>query len=138
MSGKRYTEKDDEIIRSKWKTTPIADIAAELNRSIPNLRRRATYLGVSKTVKWTPAKEKEILELSRDHTDREIAEMFGTKRSAISTKLHYLRKASGKSIKNNHWHGCERTCPDYCPYPECLMPTNLVRKANAEDGMQII
>lgn len=28
-------------------------------------------------------------------------------------------------LTRRYWHGCQETCPDYCPYDECLMPAYL-------------
>lgn len=28
-------------------------------------------------------------------------------------------------LTRRYWHGCQETCPDYCPYGECLMPAYL-------------
>ncbi len=28
-------------------------------------------------------------------------------------------------LTQRYWHGCQETCPEYCPYGECLMPAYL-------------
>lgn len=28
-------------------------------------------------------------------------------------------------LTRRYWQGCQETCPDYCPYGECLMPAYL-------------
>lgn len=52
------------------------------------------------------------------------AKKAGIALGCSSTTVRLWRDRHGV-LTRRYWHGCEETCPDYCPYGECLMPAYL-------------
>ena len=46
-------------------------------------------------------------------------------------KLPMRRKISGP--RGPQWRGCNKTCPDFCPYEDCMMPTYMAAENIEED-----
>lgn len=59
-------------------------------------------------------------------TMRQKMELTGRSDNAIYTRRHLMRIKSLMNSKNvtfpekEVWHGCSETCPDWCPYSDCL------------------
>ena len=52
------------------------------------------------------------------------AKKAGIALGCSSTTVRLWRDRHGV-LTRRYWHGCDETCPDYCPYGECLMPAYL-------------
>lgn len=75
--------------------------------------------------------ELEILK-NKEWSDREIADMLGITVHTVQNRRYKIKKAeSEKNGKPTQWMGCNQTCPDYCPYDECLMPATECAKEAA-------
>lgn len=53
----------------------------------------------------------------------EMANALGRPYISVYIKLHrealtFISKRGRPAV----WHGCNETCPDYCPYPDCYKP----------------
>lgn len=69
-------------------------------------------------------------------TVRELATALGI---GYATAFSHLKRNGLPFIKDKigrqsgKWAGCEKTCPDFCPYPECRMPAIDAAKGYEED-----
>ena len=72
--------------------------------------------------------ELEILK-SGEWSDREIADMLGVTVHTVQSRRYAIKKAEAKKGKPTRWVGCNQTCPDFCPYDECLMPSDECAKS---------
>lgn len=56
-------------------------------------------------------------------TVQQMADALGRTPTSVFVKC----KGMGLKIIDSRgrppeWHGCDETCPDYCPYPDCYKP----------------
>lgn len=72
----------------------------------------------------------EIKDYIRAHSaDMTIKEMVTSLGLSYQTVYQFYKKEkipykiSRFGRKDGVWKGCDRTCPDYCPYPDCILPT---------------
>lgn len=54
----------------------------------------------------------------------DIARELGRPYPSIIKKLRDLgiRRENEIGPKGPRWHDCDKTCPEFCPYPDCMMP----------------
>lgn len=52
------------------------------------------------------------------------AKKAGIELGCSSTTVRLWRDRHGV-LTRRYWHGCEETCPDYCPYEDCMMPQDI-------------
>ena len=83
---------------------------------------------------WT--REEDLLILSGKYTARELAVMIGVSESAIYARNYKLTGYKPAKIKRKDGEErpengvCHETCPDYCPYPDCILSSALCTKSN--------
>lgn len=62
---------------------------------------------------------------SADMTTSELAKRLDRPCISVAQKVKTMglpRKVGAQGPYGNKWKGCDKTCPDYCPYPDCRMP----------------
>ena len=77
---------------------------------------------------WTKA-EIEIL-MCPEWTAQEVADMLGVTVLQVRNRRKY-QETVVRSGRRSYgvWHGCNQTCPDFCPYDECFMPSDECAKS---------
>lgn len=77
-----------------------------------------------------------VLDSAGKMTRRQLAEALGRPYSTIEKIIitHGVRaKNSPTRPQGRAWQGCEKTCPDFCPYDDCLMPVQLAARNFEEE-----
>lgn len=70
----------------------------------------------------------EELQFMRENSTKmtavEIAAALGRPYVSVSHKLRDmgLPRKYARWRKTDKWTGCNETCPDFCPYDDCMMP----------------
>lgn len=79
------------------------------------------------TKRFTAAEIDFLRENSAKLTTTELAAALGRPYISISQKLRDMglpRKLCAQGRKTDKWTGCNKTCPDFCPYDDCRMPVD--------------
>lgn len=73
-------------------------------------------------------------------TISELADELGRPYSSVAHKLLTMgiqAKPVAHEAPPQEWWGCEKTCPDYCPYKDCKMPTKFAAIGYREDFKEL-
>lgn len=73
--------------------------------------------------KYTASDRQYLKDNYKTMTVQQMADALGRTPASVFVKC----KGMGLEIIDGRgrppeWHGCDETCPDYCPYPDCYKP----------------
>lgn len=97
---KEWTEQEVELLREKFNTTPVEELAGELSRSVPSVICKAYRLGIT-TQKYSGWTSEEIDRLKQQFpvkTTKILAREFGRSINSVRQKAFRLR------LKKKHEH----------------------------------
>lgn len=91
----RYTEADDEVVRSLWGKKSTTVVAKRLGRTKSSLLQRATALGLRSQInrrKWTPEEDAQLLRFLEEGTGlKAMALVVKRSTNAVSCRLSTLK-----------------------------------------------
>jgi hypothetical protein len=89
--GKKFTRKDDDILRESYGILPREELCELLGRNDESIYKRARYLGLTKKLKeWTDEELKYLIENYKSLSYDEIGRNLGRTRKAITIKVFAL------------------------------------------------
>ena len=74
---------------------------------------------------WTTEKISYLRENSSKLTRGELAKTLGVSESSVANMIAKLGY-EGKRKRRAKYRGCNETCPDHCPYDDCVRPANTI------------
>lgn len=60
------------------------------------------------------------------------AKKAGLALGCAATTVRHWRDRHGV-LTRRYWHGCQETCPEYCPYEDCMMPQDIAILENENE-----
>lgn len=91
MKEENWTEKEEEYLKERYGKDTYEKIADELNRTIPSVRGKAQYIGITKDrIKWTDEKVEFLKENYGLMPVKDIAEELNTTVPSIQHKANRL------------------------------------------------
>lgn len=75
--------------------------------------------------KFTASEDQFLRENYAQKTTEELSRKLGRSYQSIYNRCHLLGITPLKGSSDGRpllWHGCDETCPERCPYNDCLKP----------------
>lgn len=111
MKGRKWTNKDLDLLKEIYPTTPTKEVAERLGRSVKGIGSKAKVLGLKKDkdfkyfTSWTEEEHNTFVKLYPNTSNKEIARILGKSKTAISVRANVwkLKKSEAfmSEAKNN-------------------------------------
>ena len=98
LTRRRWSQRDDDILREMYGSEPVAAIASKLERSEVAVRKRASYLQLKPNSRhrvvprqtWTEREERILMEEFCDTNTRALAEKLNRSETAIINRARLI------------------------------------------------